>query len=58
MKPFLSNKRALASEISLQREDDIITDDLELAKTLNDLFENAVYDLGITEYEPNPDIDI
>ena len=42
MKPFLSDKCTHTSKISLVHEGNVISDDLGLAKTFNNFFENAV----------------
>ena len=51
MKPFLSDKCTHTPKISLFHEGNVIFDDLELAKTINNFFENAVDDLEIKDYE-------
>ena len=45
------------SKISLVHEDNVIFDDLELAKTFNNFFENPVDDLEIKEYESDLNLD-
>ena len=47
MKPFLSEKQTYASKISLVHNNNVISDDQELADTFNNIFEHAVDDLGI-----------
>ena len=58
MNPFLSDKCTHTSKISLVNEGNVISDDLELAKTFNNFFENAVDDLEIKEYESDLSLDI
>ena len=50
MKPFLSQKCTYSSKISLVHNDNVISDDQELADTFNNFFEHAVDNLGIQEY--------
>ena len=47
MKPFLSDKCTQTLKISLVPEGNVISDDLELAKTFNNVFEKAVDDSEI-----------
>ena len=58
MKPFLSEKCTYASKISLVHNDNVISDDQELADTFNNFFEHAVDNLGIQEYQSDHNIDI
>ena len=58
MKPFLSEKCTYASKISLVHNDNVISDDQELADTFNNFFEDAVENLGIQEYQSDHNIDI
>ena len=58
MKPFLSEKCTYASKISLVHNDNVISDDQELADTFNNFFEPAVDNLGIQEYQSDHNIDI
>ena len=58
MKPFLSDKCTHTSKISLVHEGNVISDDLELAKTFNNFFGNAVDDLEIKEYEGDHNLDL
>ena len=58
MKPFLSGKCTYASKISLVHNDNVISDDQELADTFNNLFEHGVDNLGIQEYQSDHNIDI
>ena len=58
MKPFLSEKCTYASKISLIHNDNVISDDQELADTFNNFFEHAVDNLGIQEYRNDHNIDI
>ena len=51
MKSFLSEKYKVDN-------DNVAFDDQELADTFNDFFENAVYNLGIQEYQCDHNIDI
>ena len=53
MKPFLSEKCIYASKISLVHNDNVISDDQELADTFNNFFEHTVDNLGIQEYQSN-----
>ena len=48
-KPFLSNKAKSQCKITLIKEDKIISDDNEVACTLNNFFEKAVSSLDIVE---------
>lgn len=45
-------------KISLECEDNVITNDQELVKTCNDIFQNEISDLPVKEYESNLDIGI
>ena len=47
VKPFLSNKSIQTSQITLVDEDNIISEDSEVAEMLNNFFDNAVKDLKI-----------
>ena len=58
MKPFLSEKCTYAPKISLVHNDNVISDDQELADTFNNFFEHAVDNLGIQEYQSDHNIDI
>ena len=58
MKPFLSEKCTYASKISLVHNDNVISDDQELADTFNNFFEQTVDNLGIQEYQSDHNIDI
>ena len=58
MKPFLSEKCTYASKITLVDNDNVISDDQELANTFNKFFEHAVDNLGIKEYPNIDDCDI
>ena len=58
MKPFLSEKCTYASKISLVHNDNVISDDQELADTFNNFFEHTVDNLGIQEYQSDHNIDI
>ena len=58
MKPFLSDKCTHTSKIPLVHEGNVISDDLKLAKTFNNFFENAVDGLEIKEYESDLNLDI
>ena len=49
VKPFLSDKGNVSNKITLIENDDIITNDLDLANTFNDYFVNIVPSLGISE---------
>ena len=51
VKPFLSNKSIQTSQITLVDEDNIISEDSEVAEMLNNFFDNAVNfkDLKINE---------
>ena len=44
MKPFRIDKYTLHSKLSLERKDNLITDDQKLANTFNDISENAAND--------------
>ena len=58
MKPFLSEKCTYASKISLVHNDNVISDDQELADTFNNFFEHAVDNLEIEEYQSDHNIDM
>ena len=58
MKPFLSEKCTYASKISLVHNDNVISNDQELADTFNNFFEHAVDNLRIQEYQSDHNIDI
>ena len=58
MKPFLSEKCTYASKISLIHNDNVISDDQELADTFNNFFEHTVDNLGIQEYRNDHNIDM
>ena len=58
MNPFLSEKCYYASKISLVHNDNVISDDQELADIINHFFEDAVDNLGIQEYQCDHNIDI
>ena len=47
MKPFFSDKGAGTSKITLVEDDKIISEDQDVANTLNSFFENAVPSLGL-----------
>ena len=49
VKPFLSNKSTLTSQITLVDENNIISEEGEVAEMLNSFFDKAVRDLGINE---------
>ena len=48
MKPFFSDKALGKNTITLVEGNDIISEDVEVANTLNSFFKNAVKHLGIT----------
>ena len=58
MKPFLSEKCSYASKISLIHNDNVTSDDQELADTFNNFFEHAVDHLGIQEYQSDHNIGV
>ena len=58
MKPFLSDKCTYASKIYLVHNDNVISDDQELADIFNNFFEQTVDNLGIQEYQSDHNIDI
>ena len=49
VKPFLSDKNKSKEKITLIKNDEIISDDLEVANTLNKFFSNVVKNLKIPE---------
>ena len=55
IKPFFSDKSIQSSAITLVNKENnqIISDDLELAETFNNYFESAVANLGIKGYQNN-----
>ena len=58
MKPFLSDKCTYASKISLVHNDNVISDDQELADIFNNFLEQALDNLGIQEYQIDHNINI
>ena len=58
IKPLLSEKSIQSSKISLASNNKVISEDLELAKTFNIYFGNAVNNLGIKECEFDLNVDI
>ena len=58
MKPFLNEKWTYASKIFLVHNENVISDDQELAGTFNNFFEHAVDNLEIQEYQSDHNIDI
>ena len=56
MKTFLSDKCALSSRISLVSGHEIISDDIEIAESINNYYKNAADKLGLKEYENSFDI--
>ena len=58
MKPFLSDKCTYASKISLVHNDNVISDDQQLADIFNNFFEHVVDNLGIQEYQSDHNIKI
>ena len=57
-KIFLSDKCTYASKIFLVHNDNVISDDKELADIFNNFFEQTVDNLGIQEYQSDHNIDI
>ena len=57
IKPLLSEKCIQSSKISLVSNNKVISEDLELAKTFNNYFGNAVNNLGIKECEFDLNVD-
>ena len=51
MKPFLSDKCALSSRISL-----VSGDEMRIAESINNYYKNAVGKLGLNEYENSFDV--
>ena len=49
MKPFLTDEGTSQKRITLIEDDKIISDDAEVAQTLNNFFENTISLLGIKE---------
>ena len=49
VKPFLSEKNKLSEEITLVKSEEVISDDVEVANTLNYYFSNVVKNLKIPE---------
>ena len=49
MKPFLNDKRILASKVSLKQTDNVISGDRKTVKVPIDIIRNTVDDLGIKE---------
>ena len=57
-KPFLSEKCTYVSKISLVHNDNVISDDQDLADIFNNFFEHTVDNLGIQEYQSDHNSDI
>ena len=51
VKPFLSNKTIPSEKITLIDDDELITSDQKVAKTLNDFFSSIVTSLNLPESE-------
>ena len=51
VKPFFGDKGGTRDKIVLVEGEKIINDDVEIAQTFNDFFDNAVKSLGISENE-------
>ena len=51
IKPFLSEKVTTFPKISLIQNDDVISDELKVAKSFSSFFEDAVNSLGIKKDE-------
>ena len=49
MKPFFSDKGPRNQKITIVKENEIISEDMEVAETLNNFFKNAVHSLSISE---------
>ena len=49
MKPLFSDKGGSSDNIVLVEEDNIVSDDIDVAQTFNDYFDNAIKSLEITE---------
>ena len=49
VKPFLSEKNKSSEKITLVKNEEIISDDVEVANTLNNYFSNVVENLKIPE---------
>ena len=49
MKPLFSDKGGIKDNIVLVEDEKIISEDVEVAQTFNNFFENAINSLGITE---------
>ena len=49
IKPLFTNTGTLGQKITLIEDDEMITDDLKIAKTFNDFFSNAVSELQLNE---------
>ena len=58
MKPFLSEKCTSGSKISLVHNDNVISDNQELADTFNNFFEHAGDNFEIQEYQSDNNNDI
>ena len=59
IKPLFSEKLNISRKISLIENDEIISNDVDVAETMNDFFSNAVVNLGIRGYQEDclPNID-
>ena len=49
VKPFFSDKGPRNQKITIAKENEIISEDMEVAETLNNFFKNAVHSLSISE---------
>ena len=51
IKPFFSDKHIISRKITLIENDEIISNDIQVAETMNDFFSNSVEKLNIKGYE-------
>ena len=62
MKPLFTDKQSIGRNITIIDGDEIISNDIEVAESMNTFFSNAVTKLGIkgyqTDFSPNPELDI
>ena len=55
VKPFLSNKTISSEKITIINDDELITDELKVANTLNDFFSSIITSLDLAKSQnPHP----
>ena len=58
VKPYLSNKESSSNRITLLENDLILTDDKDIAKTMNDFYINTTKNLNFKPYKDSSLTDI